>query len=45
MTKSEKVEMLKRLVAKGEELCARVCAMDWRISDKTVNRIVEEYGI
>lgn len=34
MTRNEKIEIIKRLVARGEKLCAEVCAYDWNLLDE-----------
>lgn len=37
------LEMIEKLVARGEELCARVIADDYNISLDTVEEIVKKY--
>lgn len=38
MSKTGKINLLKKLVEKGEVLCAEVCAMDWNLV-KELNKI------
>lgn len=36
MSKSEKVYLIKRLVARGEELCARFMCLEWHLDFEKV---------
>lgn len=44
MKKAEKLYLLKRLIEKGEVLCAEVCAMDWNL-EKQFAEIVNALGV
>ena len=36
MGRKMKIEVVRRLIARGEELCARVCCADWHLSFKKI---------
>lgn len=44
MKKAEKLYLIKRLIEKGEVLCAEVCAMDWNM-EKQFTEIVNALGV
>lgn len=41
MKSSDRMELLRRLVARGEIECARVCALDWNM-EKQLDRLLEK---
>ena len=43
-TRQEKIEMIERLVQKGELRCARLCCQSWNIADNVFRKFVREHG-
>lgn len=45
MSKAEKMEVLKRLLKRGEYLCAVITSIDWNIPHKEFTALCESLGI
>lgn len=39
MSKSEKIELIKRLISRGEKLCAVVLCNDWGFDYETIEKL------
>lgn len=44
MSKKKKLEVIKRLIARGEVFSAKLACMDWHISEKEFEKMVGENG-